>query len=99
MYFANPWGLLALLALPLIILIHMYHRRFPPLVVAGLHLWSSETQQNLAGRRRETLPVTRSLILELLAALLLAVVLGDPRFGDVDKVLHLVAVLDNSASM
>lgn len=99
MYLANPWGLLALLALPAIVVIHLYHRRFPPLVVAGLHLWTSETRQHLAGRRREKLPVTASLILELLAALLLALVLSEPHFGGLNEAVHLVAVLDNSASM
>src|SRR5437868_2090414 len=63
MHFANPWGLLALLALPTIIVFHLYHRRFPPLVVAGLHLWTSETRQTIAGRRREKLPVSASLLL------------------------------------
>ena len=29
MYFANPWGLLGLAALPLIVVIHLYHRRSP----------------------------------------------------------------------
>lgn len=99
MYFANPWGLLALLTLPAIVVIHLYHRRFPPLIVAGAHLWSSEVKQHLPGRKREKLPVTTSLILELLAALLLSLVLSEPHFGEFDKAVHLVAVLDNSASM
>lgn len=99
MFFANPWGLVGLAALPAIVALHLYRRRFPPLNVAGLHLWRSETEENLAGRRREQLPVSASLLLELLAALLFSLVLGEPRFGDFDKALHLVAVLDNSASM
>jgi hypothetical protein len=99
MHFANPWGLLALLALPTIIIIHMYHRRFPPLVVAGLHLWTSETRQTIAGRRREKLPVSASLLLELAAAFLLAVILSEPHYAGMNNAVHLVAVLDNSASM
>jgi hypothetical protein len=99
MHFANPWGLLALLALPAIIVIHLYHRRFPPLVIAGLHLWTSETRQTIAGRRREKLPVSASLLLELAAALLLAVVFSEPHFAGISDTVHLVAVLDNSASM
>ena len=99
MYFANPWGLLALLTVPAIVLIHMYHRRFPPLVVAGSHLWTSPTRQNLAGRKRNKLPITKSLLLELLAALLLSLVLSQPRWGGLNQTVHLVAVLDNSASM
>lgn len=99
MYFANPWGLLGLLALPLIVVVHLYHRRYPPLLVAGLHLWGIETHTTTAGRTRERLPITPSLICELLAALALSLVLADPRWGDVGKVVHLVVVLDNSASM
>jgi hypothetical protein len=99
MYFANPWGLFALLALPAIIVIHLYHRRFPPLVVAGLHLWTSETRQTIAGRRREKLPVSASLLLELVAAMLLATVLSEPHYAGLSDAVHLVAILDNSASM
>ena len=99
MYFANPWGLLGLLALPAIVVIHLYHRRYPPLLVAGLHLWGIETHTTTAGRTRERLPITASLICELLAALVLSLVLADPRWGTLGKVVHLVVVLDNSASM
>lgn len=99
MYFANPWGLLGLLALPAILVIHLYHRRYPPLFVAGTHLWATETRIQTPGRRRERLPVTATLLLELLAALLLSLVLSEPRIGQLDRVSHLVVVLDNSASM
>ncbi len=99
MYFANPWGLLALLSVPTIIAIHLYHRRFPQLVVAGLHLWTAETQQHLAGRRRERLPLSASLIFEILAALLLSFALAEPQIGGMSNAVHLVAILDNSASM
>ena len=99
MTFVNPWGLLALLAVPAIIVIHLYQRRFPTLVVTGLHLWSVETRPSLPGRRREKLPVSTSLILECLAATLLALLLAGPRIGEANRVPHLVVVLDDSASM
>lgn len=99
MYFANPWGLVALASLPIIAFIHLYHRRFPPLLVAGTHLWGAEHEVRTAGRRRDRLPITASLILELLAALLLSLALADPRIGDATTTRHLIVVLDNSASM
>ena len=99
MYFANPWGLLGLLALPVIAYIHLFQRRYPPLFVAGLHLWAPRTIQQMPGRKRERLPITSSLLLELLAALLISLVLADPRFGEWDRVEHLVVILDHSASM
>jgi Aerotolerance regulator N-terminal len=98
-YFANPWGLLGLLSLPAIVVIHMYHHRYPPLLVSGLHLWGVEMKVTTAGRKRERLPITSSLLLELLAALLIALTLANPTFGELGKVTHLVVVLDNSASM
>lgn len=98
-YFANPWGLLGLLSLPAIVAIHMYHHRYPALLIAGAHLWGAEMRMTSAGRRRQRLPITASLLLELLAALILSFVLANPTFGDMGKVVHLVAILDNSASM
>ncbi|WP_166820325.1 vWA domain-containing protein [Thalassoroseus pseudoceratinae] len=99
MSFANPWGLLALLAMPAIVAIHMYHRRFPPIVVAGVHLWGVQHEMRSVGRKRERLPITPSLLLELLAAFLIAMILSQPRFGELGRATHLVVVLDNSASM
>ncbi len=99
MYFANPWGLLGLVAVPAIIAIHLFHQRFPPLLVGGAHLWGLETRVTTAGRRKDRVPVTLSLILELLAALLLTLALSEPRIGDTDEVAHVIAVLDDSASM
>ncbi len=99
MSFANPWGLLALLAMPAIVAIHLYHRRFPPIVVAGVHLWGVQHEMRSGGRTRERLPITPSLLLELLAAFLIAMILSQPRFGELGRATHLVVVLDNSASM
>jgi hypothetical protein len=99
MYFANPWGLLGLLSLPVITAIHLYQRRFPPLLVGGAHLWGAETRVQTAGRRRDRLPITPSLLLELLAGLIFSLALAQPRFGEQGRVSHLVVVLDDSASM
>lgn len=99
MYFANPWGLLGLLALPIIAYVHMFHRRFPPLEIAGLHLWTLESRKDTPGRKKEKLPITRSLLLELLAALLITLLLADPRDASVTSRPHLVVILDDSASM
>lgn len=99
MYFANPWGLLGLLSLPVIAAIHLFQRRFPPLLVAGAHLWGAETRVQTAGRRRDRLPITSSLLLELLAGLIFSLALAQPRFGEMGSVAHQVVVLDNSASM
>ena len=99
MYFANPFGLLALLGLPVILAIHLFRQRFPPLIVAGAHLWGAETRVTTAGRKLDRLPVTATLILELLAALLLSLGLSQPRIGMSADVSHLIVALDDSASM
>ncbi|MDD4889651.1 MAG: BatA domain-containing protein [Phycisphaerae bacterium] len=99
MFFANPWGLLALFALPAIAAIHFLRRRFMPQRIAGLFLWADEVRQRPSGRRWDRLPISASLILELLAALLFALLLADLRFGKPAEVEHLVLVLDATASM
>ena len=67
--------------------------------MAGAHLWGADSRVQDAGRRRDRLPFTPSLLLELLAALLLALALSDPRLNQQNDAVHLVAVLDDSASM
>lgn len=99
MYFANPLGLLGLTALPVILAIHLFRQRFPPLVVAGAHLWGAETRVTTAGRKLDRLPVTATLLLELLAAILLSLGISQPRIGMSADVSHLIVVLDDSASM
>lgn len=99
MHFANPWGLLGLLAVPAILAIHFFHRRYPPLLIAGSHLWGIDTEVQTIGRRFDRLPLSASLILELLAAVLLTLLLSQPRLGVLGSAQHLVVVLDHSASM
>jgi hypothetical protein len=48
--FAAPLGLLALLAIPAIVAIHLFRRRFPVRPVAGLFLWQIGRQTPEAGR-------------------------------------------------
>ena len=66
--------------------IHLFHRRYPRLEVAGLHLWGVAQMTHTPGRRRERLPITASLILELLAALVLALALARPQIDSVNQI-------------
>lgn len=99
MTFTSPLGLLALLAIPAIVVIHLFRRRFPPRPVAGLFLWQVVHQTPQGGGRVSKLPVTASLILECLAALALALILAGARFNPASVSEHLVMLLDDSASM
>lgn len=98
--FAQPLGLFALLAVPLVVGLHLYRRRFEPRLVSALFLWQSEEQVPLAGRKREPLRQSVSFWCEVLAATLLALCLAGPRGACVAaRAEHLVIVLDASASM
>ena len=99
MIFATPLGLLALLAIPAIVAIHLFRRRFPVRPVAGLFLWQMAQRTPEGGGRITRLPITTSLILECLAALALALILGGARLSPAGVSQHLVVLLDDSASM
>ncbi|GDY13418.1 hypothetical protein LBMAG53_22960 [Planctomycetota bacterium] len=90
----NPFGLLALLALPAIVGIHLYRNRQRTVVVTGLFLYGPEARSLASGRTRRPLVWRTSLWLELLAALALAWWLCDIRLGDLARVHHAVVVLD-----
>jgi Ca-activated chloride channel homolog len=99
MTLTTPLGLLALLAIPAIIAIHLFRRRFPPRPVAGLFLWQIARQTPEGGGKLSKLPITASLILECLAALALALILAGARLSSSGVSQHLVVLLDDSASM
>jgi hypothetical protein len=99
MIFTTPLGLLALIAIPAIVAIHLFRRRFPVRPVAGLFLWGTVKQTPEGGGRVTKLPITRSLILECLAALALALILGGARISPAGVSQHLIVLLDDSASM
>ena len=99
MIFTTPLGLLALLAIPAIVAIHLFRRRFPVRSVAGLFLWQMAQRTPEAGGRITRLPITTSLLLECLAALALALILGGARLSPAGVSQHLVVLLDDSASM
>jgi len=99
MIFTAPIGLLALLAIPAIVAIHLFRRKFPVRPVAGLFLWQGLRQVPEGGGKIARLPITRSLILECLAALALALVIAGARLSPAAATEHLVVLLDDSASM
>ncbi|MBM3978468.1 MAG: hypothetical protein FJ299_15960 [Planctomycetes bacterium] len=98
-FFHLPWGLLALLAVPAILALHLFRRRFQPRVVSALFLWAPDDHVVVAGRKREPLRQSVSLWSELLAAACLALALAGPRSCGQESAEHLVVVLDGSASM
>lgn len=95
-----PLGLLALLALPIIVVLHMLRERRRRVVVPSLLLWQLMPRKQEAQRRRR-LPLTLLLLLHLLAAALLGLALARPQwslalFGGAG---HTAVVIDTSTSM
>jgi len=99
MIFGNPWGLLLLGAIPAVLAIHLYRRRFKPLVVTGLFLYGAPTLAPAAGRRREHLRRRRSLLLEILAILAATWFLSDPHIAEHQQGIHHVYLLDRRATL
>lgn len=95
MGFANPWGLLALAALPLVVLLH---RRFaaPRRAVPLVTLWAPGAAATRGGPRRPRLDGI--LVLRLLIAAGVALALARPGWPVAERYRH-VLVLDASASM
>jgi hypothetical protein len=99
MAFTAPLGLLALLAVPAVLALHLFRRRYRPRAVAGLFLFAPDALVASAGRTRTPLVRSLSLWLELAAAALCALWLAGPRLTSFGAPPHLVLVLDDSASM
>ena len=90
MSFGAPLGLLALLALPAIVILHLYRRRLRQRRVAGLFLFREGPLVASAGRTRTRLMRSLSLLCELLAALCAALLLGGLDLGAGSSERHLV---------
>ncbi|MGF1449281.1 MAG: BatA domain-containing protein [Opitutales bacterium] len=99
LFLANPWGLLALLGLPALVLIHFFQRRSRRVVVSTLFLIEDQRLESRTGRRFERWRGSRSFWLQVLAVLLLTWFLVQPRWIREDTVQRIVVVLDDSFSM
>ncbi len=94
-----PIGLLALLALPLIAILHLVRQRRTRVKVPTTALW--QAVRIPPERRQRTLPLTLLLLLHLLVALCLALALTNPAllpFGQHTPT-HTVIMLDTTTSM
>ena len=97
--FANPAGLWALLGLPVVLAIHFLQRQTRHLPCSTLFLLEKIAPQSLQGRRWEQLRSSVPLWLQLLAVLILAWLLVQPRWLRKESVQRVVIVLDSSLSM
>ena len=78
----NPWGLLALLGIPLLILIYYLRRKAQVVTVSTLFLLKRTQRESKAGKRFETFSNSLPFWLQVLAILLLTWILVQPRYGN-----------------
>lgn len=96
---ANPLGLLSLLGIPAVLAIHFLQRKAVELPVSTLFLLDRTHRDAASGRRLERIIPSIPLWMQLLAVLLLAWFLAEPRLQKSGSVQRIAVVLDSSASM
>lgn len=96
---ANPYGLLALLGIPAVLAIHFLQRKAIELPVSTLFLLERTQRDAASGRRFDRIISSVPLWMQLLAVLLLAWFLAEPRYQRSGSVQCIAVVLDSSASM
>lgn len=95
----NPWGLLALLGVPVVLCIHFLQRRARIVPCSTLFLLHQTQRESLGGRKVERIVNSISLWLQLLMVVLLTVVLLRPIAVNNLSTQRIAIVLDSSASM
>lgn len=101
MSFAEPLGLLGLLALPVIVVLHLLRQRVRREPIPSLRLWA-QMEKEVRGSRFRRIPLTWVLLLQLLAALVLTGALARPqlpRAVQVEAARRLLLLVDTSLSM
>lgn len=94
----NPFAILALLSLPIVYLLHRYHRRPSLKIVSSLYLWTIEQPAQISGQSKEHFVQSLSFWLEILCCLLLFILLlNPPSCTGVGR--HHILVIDTSASI
>jgi hypothetical protein len=97
-FFNTPHGLYALSSLGVVLLIYFFYQLYRPQRVSGLFLWEHPKDTRKGGRRISKLLASRSLILDLLTVIFLALVIAGPVLITKSSPV-LVIILDNSLSM
>jgi hypothetical protein len=98
-FFANPWGLLGLLAIPAILIIHMLREKSRRVRVSTLFLLPPMLPRTPRGRALHWIQNSWPLWLQLLCALLCTWLLADPRWVRANSFQSVAIILDSTASM
>jgi len=97
----NPFGLIGLLSLPVILSFHLLRERQRRTIVSHLKLWSF-LDSEVRGPRARRIPITWILLLDLLIATLISLAWSQPQVSvllPAFRQKHLVILLDISSSM
>ncbi len=94
----NPYGLLALGCLLIVIAAYLFYQRYKPEMISGLFLWGKSQTSIKGGRKVQKPRMNRSFIFDLLAIIFLALALAAPAILHPSKNLQVI-ILDNSFSM
>ncbi|MBC7367218.1 MAG: BatA domain-containing protein, partial [Undibacterium sp.] len=97
--FANPAALWALLGVPAILAIHFLQQRSRAVVTSTWFLIEQLAPDSTRGRTLERLRTSRQLWLQLLAVLMAAWLLAEPRWILAESAQTVVIVLDASSAM
>lgn len=97
--FSNPAGLWVLLAVPAILAIHFLQQRAKVARTSTWFLIEKLAPDSARGRTWDRLRGSRTLWLQLLAALLAAWILGEPRWVRADSAQTVVVVMDASVAL
>ena len=96
---ANPWGLLALAAVPTLIVIHSLRQSSRRIPTSTLFLLEHAGPEPVGGLRIDSFRQTLPFWMQLLATLAVTWLLVEPRFIRADSRQTVAVVLDSSASM
>lgn len=99
MTLANPLGLLALIAIPIVIAIHFLQTRAQVIPSSTLFLLEKTQKESASGRKFDRLMNSIPLWLQLLTVILITWLLVQPRFLKSNSTQRIAIVLDSSASM
>ena len=99
LFFANPWGLVALAAVPMLIAIHFLQERSRRVRASTLFLLERAAPLPAGGMRFEKFRNALPFWMQLVAILAATWLLADPRWVRSDSRQTVVVVLDSSASM
>jgi Ca-activated chloride channel family protein len=96
----SPWGLLALLAVPVIIVLYLLKQKHEDYVFSSLYLWQNALQDFEANAPWQKLKKNLLMFLQIFAVVLLALMLAQPHIkGTVSKGGEVLLVMDCSLSM